>query len=336
MHRCCLAAMVLIATSAQGATLIPVPPVPGASYTFVFDINDKNVIAGAYISGDSEHAFFGTLQGDYQTFDYTPTGGTEARAIDNAGRITGISHFYLSQNYCKYLEFERLADGSIVAIHHGQTKLHGFVQGFTVNGQFVGDRCKEGSVLGYEGKSAKAVADVTIAVATPATSPRDINASGDIVGQFINADGAYSAFLLRGGVTSVFDYPNAKVRNTIFHGLNNRGIATGHWDRGDYQWRAFTFDTNTSTFSTIAVPGASYVQTFGINRAGLIAVDASNGPYIYCPTGADCPAGVAMVPSHRTRVSARSFLRFAMGKTSRRPSIAGRPGPGQVNADGLR
>jgi uncharacterized membrane protein len=337
MNRFCMAAAMaaLTATSVQGATVIPVPRVPGASYTFVFDINDNNVIAGAYISGDSEHAFFGTLQGDYQTFDFTPTGGTEARAIDNAGRITGISHFYESQNYCQYIEFERFADGRIGAIKQRTFTLHGIVQGFTSNGTFVGDRCKQGTVVGYDGRYAKYRGAVTIGVETASTNPRDINASGDIVGQFINAAGAYSAFLLRGGVTSVIDYPNAKAVNTVLHGLNNGGIATGHWDKGDYQWHAFALNTNTNTFSTISVPGASTAQAFGINKAGLIAVNA-NGPYIYCPTGATCPAAGPAVAVHHIRVSPGSFLRFDFRRSGRPHSPVSPSRAGQVNADGNR
>src|ERR1700739_756932 len=90
-----LFAALLATASAQAATLIPVPAVPGSVYTIVLSINDNNVISGYYEPAEGGiHAFYGTLEGSYTTFDFDNVNdpGTEARGINNKGDIVGIAN----------------------------------------------------------------------------------------------------------------------------------------------------------------------------------------------------------------------------------------------------
>ena len=72
------AALAGLLNSASAAVLIPVPAVPNSTATTLFGINDDNVIAGSFIGSNDriEHSFFGSLDGNYTTFD-VGTGGSE-------------------------------------------------------------------------------------------------------------------------------------------------------------------------------------------------------------------------------------------------------------------
>lgn len=59
----------LLSTTHAGV-LVPLPKVPGSDNTYAIAINNNNVIAGRYVTADGlNHGFFGTLDGNYTTFD---------------------------------------------------------------------------------------------------------------------------------------------------------------------------------------------------------------------------------------------------------------------------
>src|SRR5215469_15752942 len=127
-------------SSASAAVLVPVPSVPNSTLTTVFAIDDKGVIAGSYIGASDgiEHSFFGPL-GNYASFD-VGTGGSEARGIDNKGRISGFSN---SQNGNTATEpaFERAPDGTVVNVTISGQQLYGQAQGIAAKGgKFAGTR----------------------------------------------------------------------------------------------------------------------------------------------------------------------------------------------------
>jgi uncharacterized membrane protein len=88
---------------------------------------------------------------------------------------------------------------------------------------------------------------------------------------------------------SSVDYPDAHAVNTQLTDLNDRGVAVGAWSKSDFVWKGFVFDTIKNTFTTIDVPGATTVLAYGMNNAGLVAINTNSGPYIYCPDGVECP-----------------------------------------------
>src|SRR5436305_2913277 len=129
--------VVALCGAAHAATIVPVAPVPNSIATNAFGINDANTIAGAYTDTSGiEHAFFGTPDGKYTTFD-SGSGGTEARAINNNGFITGFSNSS-AHDTSQQAIFERLANGKILPVtYHGQ-QVFGQAQGLGNDNRFAG------------------------------------------------------------------------------------------------------------------------------------------------------------------------------------------------------
>src|SRR5579862_2867828 len=107
MIRHCLpisvATIALAATTSAmaGAALYPIVPVPNSALTSVFAINDNatvndDVITGSWLNANGEeHGYVGPVSGTgYKTFDdpNAPKSGTQPRAINDNGYITGYSH----------------------------------------------------------------------------------------------------------------------------------------------------------------------------------------------------------------------------------------------------
>ena len=273
--------------------LIPVVPVSGSdtNSTVAFGINDSNIIAGSYLDSTGEHGFFGTLAGNYTTFDYL-TGGTEPRAINNKGYITGFSNS--DGGECKLVEFERSPNGQIVTIMNNGTPLNDNVQGIeNRKNKFVGDHCGSGGatdVHAYEGKSGSYLFDLTVSISTQGrTHARGINNSGVIVGYFYGSDGNNHGFLLSGGVATQVDYPGAS--STYLEGINDKGTVVVNYVTTSNNFSAL-LDTNTTTFKSITVPNATFVSAYGVNNGGLVTVTSDVGNYVYCSQPKkDCPSG---------------------------------------------
>lgn len=288
-----LAALTALACgTAEAATLIPVPQVPGSAGTTVLAINDNNQIAGLYIDLQfHEHAFFGTLDGKYTTFDYQGT-GTQATGIDDKGDVVGYSNFQ-GHSACSFVPFERSASGQISTIRHRKKLLTGLLYAGT-RGLFTGGYCnKKGNLAVYDGKNGKFKLSIPVHIDSSYIVPHGANSHGTHVGSYYDfSTKTQHGFLYLNGSTSIVDYPDPAVVNTQLTSLNEKGIALGIWNKGDPQtWFGFTLDTNTSTFKLLDIPGATDVLAYGINKAGLIAVNTNTGPYIYCPDGATCPGG---------------------------------------------
>jgi hypothetical protein len=287
---------ILIATTAMagGVTLIPVIPVPGSSSTVVFGINDNNIIVGAYKTPDgSEHGFLGPLTGSYTTFDVGTT-GTEPHSISNDGHIVGFANASQGSGHPHALhEFERMPDGSVVPITRKKTHILGIAQGINnARNEFVGDDAKSDSLIdGYYGRNGKYKAALTLPFDTTETHPRGINNSNAVVGFFDNSTGSAGGFLLQNGVVTVINDPDPSAVTTALEGINDRGLATGIWEDAQSHLSAFTLDTVADVFTPIEVPGATLVEAYGLNKAGLVAVASDIGPFIYCPRSKDkCPS----------------------------------------------
>ncbi|HEX4296346.1 MAG TPA: hypothetical protein VHZ29_19590 [Rhizomicrobium sp.] len=297
-----LLAAVAFASSAQAATLVPVPAVPGAVQTFVSGINDKNVIVGDYENADgSMHAFYGTLDGQYTTFDFDEVNlaGTEARGIDDHGNIVGIANVDAAMSTSAYAQFERFANGAMKRITDHRVPTAGLT-GHLSPGRatFVVENWNEdNSVSGFIGKKAKTQSQIDLGLTTTRLRPRGITNSGDIVG-FVTTGGKVQGFLLHDGTTTLLNYPDANTLITEIEDVNADGIITGFWEDADFNEFAFTYDENTASFKPITIPGFPNSGAGSINKAGLIAVQgysadfSQSAPYIYCPKKkSKCPAG---------------------------------------------
>lgn len=313
MRKSCLFSglAVLLAFSAQplyAATLVPVPPVPDSVETDALGINDNNIIVGGYFTPDGvEHGFFGTIDGNYTTFD-AGDGGTEARGINDQGDITGFANAS-SGDVCKFVPFERTAVGTIMDVTRNGRLLKGQIQQINKAGTFVGNYCdKDGNYLGYYG--ANGIYQGDIGGFSHFTAPRGINKNNVYAGWFI-PDGAANmiGFILQPGILSIVGYPDPSAVDTVLTSINDKRVATGNWDDGaSYLPNGFVLDLPKGTFSPVNVPGARYAQGFGINNAGVFAVVTDIGSFIYCRKQRGCPASGFRVPENLPiRVSPESF-----------------------------
>jgi hypothetical protein len=145
----------LACSAAQARTLIRVPQIPNTIVTTALAINDKNNIAGNYTDSQAHmHAFVGTIDGDYTTFDYrSETAGTWATGIDDKGNVTGIAK--VLDGGCSAVPFERTGAGVISTVHKGKKDFGGAMWGGS-KGVFTGVSCdKKGNDFNLDEKNAK-------------------------------------------------------------------------------------------------------------------------------------------------------------------------------------
>ena len=96
------------------------------------------------------------------------------------------------------------------------------------------------------------------------TTVNTINARGDIVGNYDDANGVGHGFLLHKGVFSTIDFPNASF--TAARSINARGDVVGRFfDAGGYQHGYLLHDGH---FTQVDYPGASTTLIRGINNGG--------------------------------------------------------------------
>ena len=285
----CLGAAAL-ASSAVAASLVPVPDVPNSKKTTVFAINDYDVVAGSYIGKDGvEHAFFGTLDGNYTTFDAGP-GGTEARGINNAGVISGFSNSQdgVTSNQTMFI---RNANGKIGFIggYFGQA------QGINNSNHIAGTfwDFNDFAAAAFVGHNTKFERELRIPFVHQASQGEGINDNGDVVGSFFQPP--VHGYTVNGHNGTLVDYPGSKSTGTAVHGINNNGQAVGQWFNAGERPRGFLLDVASSTFTDIEVPGAKQVAAWKINNAGAVAVSTDIGSFIWCASDSACPAGAKSV-----------------------------------------
>lgn len=281
----------LISTAAGAAVLAPLTPVPGSQpgSTAVLGISDNGYIAGDYKDADlSLHGFVGKANGPYTTFD-AGAGGTESRAVNNQGRITGYSGANTCNPHQDCVEFERAPGGAISPVTKSGVQLFGTVQGILSSGVFVGDYHPAGSPLdqtsGFYGANGQYTSDLTLPFATRETEPRSINIGGEVDGWYIVPGDISRGFALSGGVVSIINYPDPTETGTDLEGLNDGGWIAGQWSDALGNSHAFVLSPDLVTFTDIIVPGATQVQAWGINNAGEVAVSTDIGSFIYCING---------------------------------------------------
>ena len=276
-------------TQAPAAILVPVTPVQGASLTTVFAINDSDVIAGSFIGSDGvEHCFFGTVDGNYTTFD-AGTGGSEARGISNDGHIVGISNSQHGTTATQPV-FERLPDGEVLNVSISGGQLFGLAQELNKKNKFAGYywNTESSTIQGFLGKNGEWKSDVNISGAQ-FNGALGINDKNTIVGLYFLS--ALHGFVLSGETVTTVDYPSGKATATILNGINNNNKVAGQWIDTSGLEHSFLYDAAANTFTDIKVKGASVVRAWAINSAGAVAVSTDIGSYVWCKKAAQCPAG---------------------------------------------
>jgi len=314
------ASLLLISSAAVAgkAKVVPVPPVSGATDTLVAAYNDKGVVEGTYVdSSNVKHGFFGTIGGNYTTFDYKATGNTVAIGGDTAGDFTG-GYYNGSNNFCDATPWERTSKGKIAAIVKGTKALTGLAWGMAPKGAFVGYMCDQtGLVTGYKGKVGKYTGDVTISGFQLAVAPSGINDSDLIVGWSVDTGGKAKGFILKGSTTSFVTYPQAD--QTQLLGINNAGLATGVWTDAQSKQHAFIYDTKTSKFTSIEPKNATTSVAGSVNSDGVVALYSNVGSFLYCTNSKKCPkGGTAVEKNPSIHVPAGQFLHYDNAATAER------------------
>jgi hypothetical protein len=305
-----IAGLAMLSTAAPAATLFPVVPVAGSTFTGPFGINNSNTIVGNWYDANSvEHGFFGSLAGVYTTFDYSgnTAAGTEPRGINDKNMIVGFGPTDGTGNYIEGPSFEYDGKtGKITTITEKGTPIDGATQGINTAGTFAGDHFVGGNAnvrYGYLGAKSKWEKDLKVFGST-GVAARGINTKGVLVGAFTDSNGYAHGFIQDKKVTTQVDFPAGNEQQTFLEGINDKGVISGEWldNSGSGLPYAFELDTKTNTFTAINVSGSTYQQAFGINNAGLIAINSDVGEYIYCPGSAKkCPGSNAVeVPAGRS------------------------------------
>lgn len=281
----------MLAAPAQSASLVPVVPVKHSTATTVYGINDANTIAGGFIGKDGvEHAFFGTLDGQYKTFD-AGTGGTEARAINNNGYITGFSNSQTGST-AEQAMFERHPHGRIENIFVQGQQLFGRAQGINnARNVFAGTywNFSNHEAVAFIGHRGQGKHEVRIPAVHQASEGGGINSAGVVVGSFFQPP--QQGYVVSGRTLTVVNYPSDSASSTTLEGINDNGQAVGQWVDGDGNTHSFLYDIATNAFTDIDVSGATNVYASNINSAGAVAVNSDAGSFIWCASDSACPTG---------------------------------------------
>ena len=284
-----------MATETAKGSFIQVPSVPNSASTAAFGINDKDVITGGWIDPSGvEHGFVGPLNGtSYKSFDdpNAPGPGTEARGINNNGYIAGFSNSSKG-SAASYVPFERDSKGTITEIAKKGSLLNDLVQGLNNQGnEFAGSYVNSSfAYVGYLGSGGQFKKAIKLSgITNTGFAARAVDSAGDVVGWFYDSASVQHGFLLSGSTATQIDYPASNAAWTVLEGINDKGTITGYWSDTSNALHGFKYSMATKKFSDLKVPGSvSFVQAWGVNNKGMIAISSDAGYYVYCPAGANC------------------------------------------------
>lgn len=282
-------------------TLYQLPMVSGSTETISFGVNDSLVVTGFWLdSSGVEHGFVGPASGtNYTTFDDSSDPDTQARAINNAGYITGIDNDLCGSVTC-YIPFERTPSGTITNITMNGTTLNYLVQGINKKGVFTGSWENSSSqILAYIGKNAVYTKNIKLkGITNSGVAGRGYDNAGDVVGWYYDSSGLQHGFYMAHGKKAVtVDDPGGA---TNLEGINNKGEASGLWTDSSGLRHGFTYDIKSGKFTELTISGATQVEVWGLNDKGVVDIDGqlSSGfvGYLYCPKASDCPSGAGRAP----------------------------------------
>lgn len=282
---------------AQAGVLVPVPQVPGSTQTDVYSINNNDVFTGDYVDQNQQgHGLIGTLDGQYTFFDYGTGNDTQGRYINNSGAIAGWAT--QRQSPLEY-QFVRNADGVLAPIMLNGHRLKGAGKpgSLTDTGELAGQfeaQKKDGEFgkpKGYTGQGTDYTAELVLPFKRVyGTYPTGVNNDGDVAGyfNFCGRCDSVHGFIVKDGVATQIDYPDANAISTELVAINDGDLAVGNWRDSLGAQYAFLFDMPNNRFKLLDVD-----QARGISNSGLIAVEMNGQPYIYCLTKKGCPNGAA-------------------------------------------
>ncbi len=291
--------LVAAAPAMAAGTLYQLPLVSGSTETIAFGVTNSQTVTGFWLNSSAiENGFVGPADGsNYTIFNDDPTGGTQPRGINAKGFITGIDDVS-SGNPVDYIPYERGPDGTITDVTMDGSPLNYLIQGINKKGTFSGSyENTSGLIIGYTGKNAEYQKAFKLkGITTTGIAGRGINDAGDIVGWYADSSGIQHGFLLSGKKVTTIDDPGGA---TNLEGINNKGEISGLYTDASGNRHGFTYDIKKKKFNELTVPGSTYVEVWGLNDKGVVAIDGENTSgvfvgYLYCPAAKDCPAGGAI------------------------------------------
>jgi hypothetical protein len=303
-----LASLAVAAPAMAAGSLYTLPMVKNSTETIAFGINSSQTVTGFWLdSSGVEHGFVGPASGaKYKSFDAPTDPNTQARGISPNGTITGIDNS--TGTPTTYIPFERTPHGVITTVTMGGTALNYLVQGINKKNIFTGSYDNSSSqVIAYIGKNAAYTKTIKLkGIKTTGVAGRGTDDNGDIVGWYLDTNGVQHGFLQpHGAVKAVtIDDPNG---TTNPEGINNNGEISGLYTDSSSNRHGFIYDIATKKFTELTVPNSTFVEVWGLNDDGVVAIDGENSSavfvgYLYCPSARVCPKSAVAVKAPQAPV----------------------------------
>jgi hypothetical protein len=312
-----LAGGIAIAMSAASAgTLVPIPMIENGAAMAVSAINNHGVLAGTYIDKNdgNAHGFFGPFGGPYTIVDFPNTGRTFLTSIADNGTVAGQTDSTRADcpmDACQYL---RKPNGTFVQITLNREPADGYPGQLAPNSKFTGeiwwqDQDLNILIAGYLGKSGKYKSQIDLPFDTKhRVRPRGLNKHGMVTGYYEIPNEKYDGFVIKDGVATSTEFPDANAYYTRLQGSNAMGQIAGYWSNSNSSsGQAFLYDLDSDSFDTIAVPGEAYALARQINDQGVVVIigNTSGTSYLYCLRKRSCPSSPGAIEIKDRWVKAR-------------------------------
>ena len=291
---------IVAASGAAAVTLTPIANYVGvngsgsaATGVSALAINNNGFIAGSVSFADgSNQGFLRAPDGTYTLFSYGSEANTYGRAISSTNAVVGYATDVTGNIVTAGEEFKWTAGGGFTTLQNGGVNLHGIAQGINDSGVIVGDYFQlralprhgfqdYGFALSPGGFASTASSADPAFVTATRTAARGIDTAGDVVGWLNAPGGAQYGWVVPAGTSSPTLISNpAGIGTTYLEAVSNSGLASGVYTDTSGNGQAFVYNLTTHAFTDLSVPGATYVQSFGLNDLGKVVVNSDTGSFI--------------------------------------------------------
>ena len=267
--------------------------VPGVEFLAVTASSDFEDYAGYTKSADGEkEVAFTLIDGVFKTYDFPGSQNTYFFALGNNGQAAG-----------HYEDNDGLYHGII--LENGQLREYNFPD--SVETQIYGISDATGALTGNfidasgirRGFSDEIIVEFPGA---PETFADFVNASGRMVGSYIDTDGIYNAYMrsLKGNLTSIKLPDEEKLEYYFIHGISDADTIVARSKAVDDVPR--TYVGKFGVLQELRFPGSVSTEGYNINQDGSVVgyYDTANGRrhgFIARPIADEAPL-VAQPPTH--------------------------------------
>jgi hypothetical protein len=243
---------------------------PGATGTYVYAINDSGEIVG-YITGgdcsetsDQSSCGFVDVKGKFTTVACELENATDFFDLSNTNEVVGAYSFFGGVNG---LIWEGNEACSPLADPDGSASTEAW--GVNDKGNIVGFYTDSaGNFQGFEYLASTETYSTISCSGWTDTRAYGINDAGVIVGDVANStSGPFSAFVLRSGKCTVFNYP--KAADTYARGINKSGEISGFYTSTTGVTSGF--QKTGSKYTSLSYPKSVGTLAYHLNDSGQIA-----------------------------------------------------------------